>query len=76
MKVQLLELAAWISGPDPCPEEQDAAGEGAPRGERPEELTDWMLEVKDDEIQKQGRQIKELKCQVTACRDEELRTRA
>ena len=70
MKVQLLQLAACISDPDPCPEE------GAPRGERPEELTDWMLEVKDDEIQKQGHQIKELKCQVTASRDEELRIRA
>ena len=35
-----------------------------------------MLGVKDDEIHKQGRQIEELKRQVAASRDEELRIRA
>ena len=35
-----------------------------------------MLKVMDDEIRKQGRQIKELKRQVAASRDEELRIRA
>ena len=76
MKERLLQLAAWISGPDPSPDEQDATEGGAPGGETPEELTSWMLKVMDDEIRKQGRQIKELKRQVAASRDEELTIRA
>ena len=54
MKERLLQLAAWISGPDPSPDTQDVTEGGAPGGGTPEELTGWMLRVKDDEIQKQG----------------------
>ena len=64
MKERLLQLAAWISGPDLSPDEQDTMEGGAPGGERSEELTGWMLEVKDDKIRKQCRQIKELKRRV------------
>ena len=75
-----MQLAVWISGPDPgpdpSPDEQEATEGGAPGGGTPEELTGWMLGVKDDEIQKQGCQIEELKRQVAASRDEELRIRA
>ena len=57
MKERLLQLAAWISGPDPSPDEQDTTEGGAPGGGTPEELTGWMFRVKDDKIQRQGRQI-------------------
>ena len=36
MKEPLLQFAAWISGPDPSPDEQDATKGGAPGGGTPE----------------------------------------
>ena len=75
MKEQLLQLAEWISGPDPGPETQYATEGGAPGGRPSEELMDWMLSVKDDEIEKQRRLIEELRRQVTESRDAELRLR-
>ena len=75
MKEQLFQLTAWISGPDPSPETQYATEGGAPGGRPSEEMRDWMLSVKDDEIQKQRRLIKELRRQGAESRDKELRVR-
>ena len=50
MKERLLQLAAWISGPEPSPDTQDVTEGGAPGDGTPEELTGWMLRVKDDKI--------------------------
>ena len=76
MKERFLQLAAWISGPDPTPDKQDTTEGGSPRGKTPKKLNSWMLGVKDDEILKQGCQIKELLFQVAMSQDEKLRIRA